>query len=71
MLVLFSFHAAAKETPGLPSNSGNYISIADFGAKPNGSDATRAITAAIEKAKTTTSKCVYVPAGYYQCGPLI
>jgi parallel beta-helix repeat protein len=56
---------------GLPPYPETYTSIAAFGAKADGSDATAAIQAAIKKAATTRSKCVFVPAGNYVCGPLV
>lgn len=62
MLLAGPLHAAV----GQPSDPSLCVSITRFGAQSNGGDATAAIQSAINAAKSTARKCVYVPAGTYR-----
>lgn len=50
--------------------AGPFFNIADYGARGGGADATAAIRAAIQAAKSAGGGTVVVPAGNYQSGPI-
>jgi parallel beta-helix repeat protein len=56
---------ARADAPGKPADKAACVPIARYGARSNGTDATRAIQRAIDAAKTDGARCVYVPAGTY------
>lgn len=65
LTLLLSDPVAAAPVPGKPADVSRCVSITSKGAVSNGPDATSAIQVAITAAKSTSAKCVYVPAGTF------
>ena len=58
--------AAQASAVGQPGDPSLCVNITRHGARSNGADATAAIQSAVTAAKSTSRRCVYVPAGTYK-----
>ena len=59
------------DAPGKPADKAACVPISGYGARSDGTDATRAIQRAIEAAKSLDARCVYIPAGTYRMSKIV
>ena len=70
-LMMATLSPAESAVPGEPANKAACVSITQYGAQSNGGDATGAINNAVDAARGSPAKCVYVPSGTFEITRII